>query len=170
MADGVEFSLVGMDEVLGRLDALSHDVKYKGGRFALRKAAQLVARAAANNAKKLDDAVTGRSIADNIVQGKKYPGLRFSTRAFKATGDVKFRVGVSQGAVLPGEDDSVDTSAGGPTPHWRLLEFGTERMAAQPFMRKALAENVGAAIAEFAQHYGPALDRALKRAKKRVAA
>ena len=76
MSDGVEFSLIGMDEVLGRLDSLSHDIKYKGGRFALRKAAQLVAREAAENARKLDDTATGRSIADNIVSGKKYPGLR----------------------------------------------------------------------------------------------
>lgn len=170
MADGVEFSLIGMDEVLGRLDALSHDVKYKGGRFALRKAAQLVARAAADNARKLDDAGTGRSIADNINSGNKYPGLRFSNRTFKASGDIKFRVGVKQGAVLPKRGDEVDTDAGGPTPHWRLLEFGTEHSAAQPFMRKALSENVGAAIAEFAQHYGPAMDRALKRAKKKAAA
>lgn len=167
MADGIDFKLEGMDEVLGRLDSLSHDIRYKGGRFALRKAAQLVARAAASNARRLDDAGTGRSIADNIANGNKYPGLRFSNRTFKTSGDIKFRVGVQQGAVLPKPEQMVDKSAGGPTPHWRLLEFGTEHSAARPFMRRALSENVQAATAEFAKNLGPAIDRALKRAQKK---
>lgn len=40
MADGASFSLTGLDELLGKLDAMDYDTKRKGGRFALRKAAQ----------------------------------------------------------------------------------------------------------------------------------
>jgi HK97 gp10 family phage protein len=46
MADGVEFSIVGLDSLLGKLEAISYDVKRKGGRSALRKAAQVVAEKA----------------------------------------------------------------------------------------------------------------------------
>lgn len=159
MADGISFKLEGMDEVLGRLDSLSHDVKYKGGRYALRKAANLVAAQAKANAERLDDPETGRSIADNVA-------VRWSTRAFKSAGDLKFRVGVKGGAVTR---SGLDEGAGGPTPHWRLLEFGTEKMAARPFMRRALSDNIGPAINEFAKHFGPAIDRAIKRVAKKPA-
>lgn len=160
MADGIEFSLVGIDNLLGRLDSVSKDIRLKGGRFALRKAANLVRDQAKAGALKLNDPATGRSIADNI-------DVRFSSRTFKSSGDLKFRVGVRHGAVLPGKGDAIDAGTGGPTPHWRLLEFGTENMRAQPFMRQALEKNINAATDEFIKQYEKALDRALKRAQKK---
>lgn len=165
----MEVKLEGLDDVMGRLDSISHDVRYKGGRFALRKAAQLVARAAADGAAKLDDPASAAEISKNIVDGNKYPGLRFSTRAFKASGDIKFRVGVAGGAGGNLSEKKREVGLpGGDTRHWRLLEFGTERSRAQPFMRRALSSNINAAIAEFAKHFEPAMDRAIKRAKKRT--
>lgn len=155
--NGISFKLEGMDAVLGRLQSLQHDVKYKGGRFALRKAANLVAARAKDNAQQLDDPATGRSIAENIA-------VRWSTRTFKTSGDLKFRVGVRGGA---GTRKVLETGAGAPTPHWRLLEFGTENMPARPFLRRALAENIDAATAEFAKHFETSIDRAIKRAGKR---
>lgn len=165
--DSVSFDLKGLDEVSARLKSLSNDVKYKGGRFAMRKAAQLVARAAADNALKLDDADSPQQIARNIVNGNKYPGLRFSTRRFKANGDIMFRVGVAGGAGgRHTEEEVAAANPGGDTRHWRMLEFGTEKAAAKPFMRRALTENIDAAISEFAKHFGPAIDRAIRRASK----
>ena len=73
------------------------------------------------------------------------------------------------GAVLPKRGDQTDTQANAPTPHWRLLEFGTEKMRAQPFMRSALADNISAVIDTFATHYEKAIDRAIKRAAKKAA-
>jgi HK97 gp10 family phage protein len=35
----------------------------------------------------------------------------------------------------------VASLSGGDTRHWRYIEFGTESIAAQPFMRPALASN-----------------------------
>ena len=86
MAD-IEFSLTGIDSLVGKLESISSDMKRKGGRSALRKAAQLVADRAKEGAKKIDDPETGRSIADNIA-------LRWNGRLFKASGDLGFRVGV----------------------------------------------------------------------------
>lgn len=156
MVDTVQFSLTGIDSLVAKLEAVSYDVKRKGGRSALRKAAQFVAGKMEQGAQRIDDPETGRSIADNIA-------LRWNGRLFKSTGDLGFRVGVLHGAVLK---NGGDTSANSPTPHWRLIEFGTENMAAQPFARKALADNIIEATNTFITEYEKAIDRAIRRAAK----
>lgn len=156
MVDSIAFNIEGLDSLLAKLESVQYDVKRKGGRAALRKAAKVVADKAKAAALRLDDAGTGRSIADNIA-------LRWNGRLFKRTGDLGFRVGVAQGAILR---DGGDTSANAPTPHWRLLEFGTEKMAAQPFMRPALAESISEATGVFVTEYEKAIDRAIRRAAK----
>jgi HK97 gp10 family phage protein len=159
MADNMEFNLVGIESLIGKLESVTLDMKRKGGRSALRKAAQLVADKAKEGAQNIDDAETGRSIADNIA-------LRWNGRLFKANGDLGFRVGVLHGAVLAKKGETPDLSAGGPTPHWRLIEFGTAKMAAKPFMRKALADNISEATSVFLTEYEKAIDRAIKRAAR----
>lgn len=156
MADEIKFSLIGLDSLLSKFEEISYDVKKRGGRSSLRKAAQLVVEKAKEGARKLDDPDTGRSIADNIA-------LRWDSSRFKKTGDLAFRIGVLRGAVLK---DGGDTSAGSATPHWRLFEFGTETMAAKPFMRPALADNISAVTDKFLTEYEKSIDRAIKRAKK----
>lgn len=175
MVDGVEFNITGLDSLLGKLEAVTYDVKRKGGRAALRKAAQLVASAARSNAQGLDDPATRTDISKNIA-------VRWDGRLFKRTGDLGFRVGVLGGAK---EYSNVHTrkggrrgtyaiggsssNPGGDTFYWRFLEFGTAKMAAQPFMRKALADNIEAATGAFVSEYEKAIDRALKRAAKKAA-
>lgn len=148
-------TMTGVDQLVKRLDAVRQDVRYKGGRFALRKAAQLVRNNARSRAQAVNDPETGRSIAENIVE-------KWNGRLFKTTGDLGFRVGVQGGAKLP-PGGNPDTGGGGATPHWRLVEFGTEHSAARPFMRPALEASAQAATDEFIQQYGKALDRALKK-------
>ena len=155
MAD-IEFSLTGFDSLVGKLDAISYDTKRKGGRSSLRKAAQLVADKMKEGAKRIDDPETGRSIADNVA-------LRWNGKLFKASGDLGFRIGILHGAVLK---NGGDTGANAPTPHWRLIEFGTEKMRAQPFARKALADNISEATNIFITEYERSIDRAIRRAAK----
>jgi len=149
-------TMTGVDELSKKLEGLSYDIQKKGGRFALRKAAQVIRDQARSNAKAVDDSETGRSIAQNITE-------KWGSRYNKLTGDLMFRVGVNQGAVLPKKGQTVDESAGGPTPHWRLLEFGTEKMPARPFMVPAMQQAAQAATDKFISTMGPAIDRALKR-------
>jgi HK97 gp10 family phage protein len=164
MADGLEFKLEGLDELRGKLKELSQDVQFKGGRYALRKASNVVREAAKANAARVDDPATAESIEKNIT-------VRWSARLFRRTGDLGFRVGVLGGAKgyakasgdVKGQGKA---NPGGDTFYWRFLEFGTEKMRAQPFLRKALSENVNAATSEFIREYGKAADRALKRAQK----
>lgn len=169
MPDGVTFKLEGIEALTEKLKTLSEDIKYKGGRTALRKAAQLVAKAAAANAMKIDDPDSAENISRNIVDGNKYPGVRWSSRRFKSTGDLMFRVGVSGGAGGSRSSEQVaSANPGGDTRHWRLVEFGSEHNTpARPFMRPALSENIQPATSEFIKEYDKAIDRALRRAKKK---
>lgn len=162
MADGVEFRITGLEGLLGKLDSVSYDVRRKGGRAALRKAAQVVVQKAKEGAERIDDKATGRSISDNIA-------LRWNGRLFKQTGNLGFRIGVLHGAILAKKGETVDTSTNAPTPHWRLLEFGTEKMAAAPFMRPALANSISEVTNTFVTEYEKAIDRAIRRAAKRAA-
>ncbi|MNO31433.1 hypothetical protein D3C76_214070 [compost metagenome] len=163
MTEAIEFSITGLDSLLGKLEELSYDVKRRGGRSSLRKAAQIVVNHAKQNASALDDPGTGRSIADNVA-------MRWNGRLNKRTGDLGFRVGVLQGAVLPKKGEAAETTANAPTPHWRLLEFGTEKMRAQPFLRSALADHISEVTGVFISEYEKSIDRALKRAKKKQGA
>ncbi|WP_236233213.1 HK97-gp10 family putative phage morphogenesis protein [Pseudomonas tohonis] len=159
MADGVDFTMEGVESLVGKLRGLSFDVRRKGGRAALRKAANVVVGYGKAGALQLDDADTGRSIADNVA-------TRWNGQLFRRTGDLGFRIGVLQGAVLPDAGEHPDKGENAPTPHWRLLEFGTEKMRAQPFLRSALADHIAEVTDTFVTEYEKAIDRAIKRAAK----
>lgn len=155
--DGVKVEIRGLKEVKAKLAFLGGDGGRKIYKSALRRAAKVVAEAAADNARRVDDSETGRSIADNV-------GFRFSTRYLKQTGNPKIRIGILGGAKFP--NGKVDKAAGAATPHWRLLEFGTSNAAARPFFRPAIDENVSAALDEFVRAANKAVDSALKRKAK----
>lgn len=154
MAD--QFTLDNIDGLLNKMKQVDYEVRKKGGRFALRKAAQVVRDAARANALRMDDSQTGRTIAGNVAE-------RWNGRLNKRTGDLGFRIGVMQGAVLPAKGETPNEAAGGPTPHWRLVEFGTEKMAARPFMRPAMESNIPAVTSAFITNLDAAIDRAIKR-------
>lgn len=153
----MEFKIQGVDALTARMRALPVELRKKPARSALGKAAKVIREQAQANARQLDDPETGRAIADNIVQ-------RLRSRYNRRTGDVMISVGVAteKGRIPKGNPD---TGPNGNTPHWHLLELGTESMAAQPFLRPAAEAKAGAAINEFAA----GLDQALTRLTKRLA-
>lgn len=174
MADTAEFKLEGLDSLLGKLESISYDMKKKGGRAALRKAAAAISAKVVAGAKRVDDSGTAEDISKNI-------SIRWNGRMFKRTGDLGFRVGVLGGArqyantrdnvragkagkayKTPGSKEN----PGGDTWYWRFVEFGTSKVAARPFMRPALAESIAEATAVFISEYEKAIDRAIKRAAK----
>lgn len=160
MPDEIKFEIQGAEELLAKIKSVNNDLRYKGGRFALRKAANLVRDAAKANAEKLDDPATAEHIAENVA-------VRWSGRQFKATGDLAFRVGILGGARQTKDQGSGKQNPGGVTFHWRFLEHGTEKQRARPFMLPALTNNIDAATTEFAKSYNKAIDRALTRAAKK---
>lgn len=155
----------GVDELAKKLQGLKYDVAKKGGRFALRKAAQVVRDQVRQNAAALNDAKTVEEIAKNVQE-------RWNNRFNKTTGDLAFRVGILGGArdysaygeLKTGKNAS--NNPGGDTFYWRFLEFGTEKMAARPFMRPAIEATGQKAADVFTAYMGPAIDRALRKAGK----
>lgn len=156
--------LNGIEELNAKLRGLKYDVQKKGGRFALRKAAQVIRDQARANALTLDDPRTATNIAANITE-------RWNSKLNKRTGDLGFRVGVLGGARNYSDYGEIKTgksasqNPGGDTFYWRFLEFGTQHMAAKPFMRPAIEASAQKAADVFTDYFGPAIDRALKRVK-----
>lgn len=160
MAESFSVKMNGVDELVKKLEGLKYDLQKKGGRFALRKAAQVVRDQARDNARRVDDPSTPASIPQNIVE-------RWSNIYNKRTGDLMFRVGVlggSQAVKKTITKSGKEKTTGSDVYYWRYLEFGTEKMAARPFMAPALAQAAQKATDTFIDQYGRAIDRALKKA------
>lgn len=149
-----KFSLTGYNAVIEKMRALPVAMRGKPGRSALGKAAAIVKKAAQANASRVDDPETGRRIAQNVTQ-------RFRSKYFKRTGDLMISVGVAtpKGRIPKGNPDE---GAKGPTPHWHLVELGTERMKAQPFLGPALADNINPILDTFAVQLGKQIDKLAK--------
>jgi HK97 gp10 family phage protein len=159
-----EFKIEGLEPLLKKFESIDYDIKRKGGRAALRKAANVIVKAAQSNAMKIDDPATASAIYRNIT-------MRWNGRLFKKSGSLGFRVGVLGGAKAPdiasGEfKGKGKAKPGGVTFHWRFIEFGTQNIAARPFMRPALADNTLKAEQVFIAEYSKAIDRAIKRARR----
>ena len=146
----------GLEALRAKMQALPEEFGKRALRRAIRKAGGVLEERVRAAAAALDDAGTGRSISANVAS-------RFSPRHEKRTGDLLVRVGIRQGAVLPKPGRRPSTAAGGPTPHWRLLEFGTALAPARPFFRPAAEAAAPEVFDMFAIEADAALDRALKR-------
>lgn len=157
MAD-FSVTMTGIDELSKKLDGLKYDAQKKGGRFALRKAAQVVRDQAKSNVQSIDDPKSRDDITKNLTE-------RWGSKFNRTTGDLMFRVGVLGGAGgNMSQKDQENGLPGGDTRHWRFVEFGTEKMPARPFMRPALEQSAQKATDVFINQYGKAIDRALKKA------
>ena len=160
MAD--DFKLEGLDAAMAKLRALGDQKKIKRAvRAASTKAMRSVRDAARAGAMRLDDAHSPELIAKNIA-------TQYSSRQSK--GDkVVVRVGVRGGArkmekygEFKGKGGG---NPGGDTFYWRFLEFGTQNMAARPFMRPALEANQEKVSAEFTEYLGPAIDKIIAKGR-----
>lgn len=181
MSNEASFRLSGVDALVKKLEGITDDLKKKGGRSALRQAAIVIQKRAQANAQRFDDPPTREVIADNVA-------VRWSPQHFKRTADLMFRVGVLGGARATGKaalksaqrrkrlgqaslaqlgelEGAGAGNPGGDTWYWRLVEFGTEKTKAQPFLRDAGEKAAGEALSEFITAYDKALDKAIKKLK-----
>ena len=124
----------GLDQVLRNLKELPFKVRRTAARKATGKGAAVIRRKAKKNALRVDDPETGRRIADNITQ-------RFRSGYFRQTGDTMISVGVAtkKGRIPRGNPDE---GKKGNTPHWHLVELGTENAKPEPYLRPAASESV----------------------------
>jgi len=159
-SDGISFELKGVEDLQKTFKRVDSEVRRKGARFGLRKAANIVANKARAGAQRIDDPETASNIEKNIA-------VSYSSRHFKRTGDHKIRVGVRGGARTKKKKDSSSKNKGGDTFYWRFHEFGTKHHRARPFMRPALETSTTEAASEFINQTNKSIDRALKKAAKK---
>jgi HK97 gp10 family phage protein len=165
--------VIGLEDLHRNVEELVYETRYKGGRYALRRAALVIKGKAVSNARSIDDPLTAEQIAKNI-------DVRWNGRNYKATGDPSFRIGVLGGAkqyaatkdnVRKGRAGSTYQTAGdksnpgGDTWYWRFVEFGTEKDAARPFLRPAMEQSIEPATTEFISQFNRVIERALRKAK-----
>lgn len=154
--NSIEGNFQGLEPLRKKLKAVSEDVQLKGGRFALRKAGQVLEAEAVSEMQRLDRESTPEAIHRNVA-------LRFSTKRFRRTGDIAFRLGVLGGAASKTSNES---NPGGDTWYWRLLEFGSQNTPARRPLTNAIKRKQGDIINTFRTEYMKALDRAIRRARK----
>lgn len=148
------FVIAGLDEALKKMDELTKNVAKKHAKKALRAAAKPVLQSAKDNAKKIDDPKTSADISKNLV-------IRAGKTGDKNT--TKVRIGVKGGGQFwrsnenvqrkgkPRESNPHYTPVENDTKHFWLVEFGTSKTKAQPFMRPALESNIQNATDAFAE-------------------
>lgn len=148
------FVIEGLEEALKKMDDMAKNVAKRHTKKALRKAAKVVQKAAKENAQKIDDPKTRAYIPDNIV-----------VRAGKTQdkNSAKVRIGVKGGGEFWRSNENVQRKGKGrlanphytpvenDTKHFWLVEFGTAKTKAQPFMRPALESNSQNATDAFAE-------------------
>ena len=155
--DGVFATLEGAQELTLLLQEVSDDMQLKGGRAALRKAGQVIETRLFNEAYKLDRESTANAMWKNVV-------IRWAGKAFKARGDLQFRIGFLGGALTRERNEA---NPGGDTFYWRFLEFGTEKMRARPFVRTALEQSQSKVVSVFIGEYKKRLESAIRRGKRK---
>ncbi|MFK3846610.1 HK97-gp10 family putative phage morphogenesis protein [Stenotrophomonas sp. NPDC078853] len=174
MADRIRFDVSGLDDVKRKMAQLKADVIHRTGRAALRRAAIVLREQARSNARRIDDHETAEAIWKNI-------DVRWDARSYRANGTLGFRVGVLGGARKyadtkanrragrAGADMAAPGSSGNPggdTWYWRMKEFGTSKMPAQPILRPVGEQAGQEAVDTFARFFNQGLNRAIKRNTK----
>lgn len=142
MADGMRFDIQGLNGVVNKMRTLGPRLRKKGLRKAARAAMSIVRDAAKANAKAIDDPATREKVFRNIITQE-------ATKQSRREGGVVMRVGVRGGASSNQHSTDASGNPGGDTRHWRYIEFGTEHIGGQPFMRPAFSNNVGAVTDRF---------------------
>lgn len=156
---GVDVKVEGLAELERKLRLLPQRVGKNATRRALRKGANVIRDIARTNARRLDDILTPESIAKNVaVKGG-------GARRERQVGGPMMRVGIRGGArnmSKYGEFNGAGKgNPGGDTWYWRLLEFGTSKMAARPFMRTAMAQGADGALQKTASELEKEFDKEL---------
>lgn len=162
MDDGFTVKLEGIDELKRALADASKQIRTKAVRGALRKAGQVISKAAKQAAPVLSAPTRTR----NPGTVKKAIAVRNSKFARQA-GDEGVFIGVRP---LRGSRQKKLGKAGAKNPndpfYWRFLEFGTKKMKARPFLRPASDSQGETAIKTFMDSVIPQIDKLNAKAGK----
>lgn len=167
---GMKFDLKGVDELIKKLQRTQKEMVEKAAPKALAKAARVVRDEAKRRAELIDDPKSPENIAKNIV-------VRKASKRNTPQDAIKYRIGVRGGSQSYSDTKenrrkgrvgkSYETGGdkgnpGGDTWYWRLIEFGTAKMPANPFMRPAITAKQQEAAAVFISAFKEELDKVVK--------
>jgi HK97 gp10 family phage protein len=141
VANYYEADLRGTRSLIRRLREFPPKLRQKGLRRAARVAMKIVLDDARAAARAFDDPNTPQTIWKLIII--KEARMRES--------GTRMRIGIAGGAKSQRAKDFPW--------YWRLIEFGTERMRARPFLRPALENNAQAVAERFAQQLNKEVDK-----------
>lgn len=149
----VKFSIdnTSLKLIQDRLKKLTGEEIIDASKKGVNSATAVITKSAKDNARRLDDPETGRQIARNITRTRAK-----LTRNKEKVGAVIGVRSYGMGNFAGAEKDKAKDKW---TPHWHLLEFGTSKMRARPFMRPALIQNRQKAFDACAQSYVEWMDR-----------
>lgn len=154
MASRQSFQLQGLDKLKATMEALGPELATKAGQTATRAAANVI-RDAAREAAPVGDDDTSRTYTVN-------GGTETRTADYGHLRDnIKTRKG------KPRKAHTVVSFVTTGSAFWgRLLEFGTEKMAARPWLKPATDSAASAALAAMTKTLEKALDRAVKKVRR----
>lgn len=121
-----DVKLEGLDALRSKMKRVDAALNEKLARDAVTAGAKVIVKRAKALVAKHDDPLTGRKIANNIT-------YRYRKKYSKAVGGVVISVGVAY-PKGPIPKKNKDEGPKGPTPHWHLLELGSEHSRAFPFL------------------------------------
>lgn len=159
------FVVEGLDDVLKKMNKMTQNVAKKHAKKAAREAAKIMQKAAKENAKKIDSPETAEMIHKNIV-------IRAGKTRDK--NQVKVRVGVKDGGEFWRRNKQVQrkgkelkpnphyTPLPNDTRHFWLVEFGTMKTKAQPYLRPAMTANIQNMTNEFSNELKEAIYKDIK--------
>lgn len=136
-----DFDMQGDRPIIQRLRQLPPKLRKKGLRRAARVAMKVVLEEARATARTFDDPNTPQEIWKLIV---------IREARIRESG-IRMRVGIAGGAKAQRAKDHPW--------YWRLLELGTERMRARPFLRPALENNSQTVAERFTTAINAELDK-----------
>ena len=165
MAEQIE----GLDDVTAKMRELSNPRKQKNAATrSARKAMAVVRKAAIANAKALDDSKSPERIWKNIqVKASKTKqgfvlmkvGVRGGAMSYANTTANRRANRVGETYATAGSKEN----PGGDTFYFRFVETGTSKMAARPFMRPALNNNLDSVQETFVDDFGNQIDKEISR-------
>lgn len=163
-----EIDIKGVEELRSKMKALGSIKGSAAVRAALRQSLAPAKASATAKAKAFDDPATDEKVWANITV--RNGGKRRENRE----DGLVVRLGVAGGAAqYANTKENVRKrrvgkvyETGGSTWYWRLLEFGTEKMPAQPFLQPSVRGNEEKIIGSFSLNLDRLLDRAIARNAK----
>lgn len=155
MASSITFKLQGFAELKKKLEEFGPEVAKNGLRSATFAGAKVIR----------DATITKAPVRTGLLQANIYASRRKTQSEFQARYSVKVRPNVKVTFVSRGRLSGRyhKSEAVGPAIYGRYLEFGTSKMAKQPYLRPAFFDNQGTAI----EAIRDGLERAIKRAAKK---